>query len=263
LTGKPSPWRVERCTAGAAELLEPWPPTDGQDVPAVRAGRLSGRTTVVLGSTQTKDVIDAGRAARAGVDVVRRSTGGGAVLVAPASQVWLDVWVPRGHGLWDDDIIGAAAWLGDAWMRALASLGAEALRVHDGAAVRGAVADLVCFAGLGPGEGQVATDTDTDTDTDTATDTDTDTATRRHAGAKVTGLAQRRTRTGARFHTTAPLVWEPGPLSDLLAGGGVEDVTSLETAAVGLRALVPVWGRGVSDGDVIDTVEKAVIAALP
>jgi lipoate-protein ligase A len=205
----------------------------------VRTGRLTGRTTVVLGSTQDRAVIDDERAAEAVVDVVRRSTGGGAVVVAPDAQVWIDLWVPRRHRLWDDDIVRASSWLGDAWARALESLGAGPMEVHRGPAVRSVWSDLVCFAGLGPGELHVS-------------------------GRKVTGLAQRRTRPGARFHTLAPLVWRPGPLLDVVRTDERQSaVTLLEDAAVGLRDLVTTWPTDVDDVDVIATVENAVIAALP
>ncbi len=252
LTVRPSAgWRVERRTGSAAELLEPWPPPDSQAAPVVRAGRVNEGGALVLGSTQDRALIDAGHAAEAGIGIVRRSTGGGAVLVAPDAQVWLDLWVPRGHRLWDDDIISAAAWLGEAWMLALEGLGAGPLDVHRGAATRGVWSDLVCFAGLGPGEVHVAAG---------------------ETGAKVMGLAQRRTRTGARFHTSAPLSWDPGPLLalfdlDALAAAGIAladgaESLSLEHAAVGLRALAP-WRFEVGGVDVLTTVEDAVIAALP
>jgi hypothetical protein len=35
-------------------------------------------------------------------------------------------------------------------------------------------------------------------------------------GAKVVGLAQRRTRTGARFQCAVPRRWDPGPLVDVV-----------------------------------------------
>jgi lipoate-protein ligase A len=205
----------------------------------------------VLGSTQDRAVVDDERAAAAGVDVLRRPTGGGAVMVARDAQVWLDIWVPRRHPLWNDDIIDAALWLGDAWVVALESLGGGPLRVHRGPASRGVWADRVCFAGLGPGE--VFVD---------AADT----------GPKVTGLAQRRTSAGARFHSSAQVIWDPAPLLSLLDAGhsghaghdGHDDAPALLTgAAVGLRSLLTTVDAHCADVDLLTTVEDAVIAALP
>jgi lipoate---protein ligase len=236
---RPAGWRVERCTGSAATLLAPWPPPTGQDDPVVRVGRVRGRRALVLGSTQDRAAVDEGRAAAAGVDVVRRSTGGGAVLVAPGAQVWLDVWVPRRHVLWDDDIVDAASWLGDVWAGALTALGAGSLSVHRGRSTRRALSDRVCFAGLGPGEVHLA-----------------------GTGAKVTGLAQRRTRAGARFHTSAPLWWDPDPLVSLL---DLDDDAgeTLRAVAVGLRSLLTERRPAGADLDILATVEDAVIAALP
>jgi lipoate-protein ligase A len=238
---------VERRTASAAELLAPWPAPGNEDGPVVRAGRVSGVGAVVLGSTQDLAVIDADRAAAAGVDIVHRSTGGGAVLVAPDAQVWLDLWVPRRHHLWDDDIVHAATWLGEVWRQALESLGAGPLDVHRGAATVDVWSRLICFAGVGPGEVWMAGG---------------------DARPKVMGLAQRRTRAGARFHTSAPLRWDPTPLVALFdtdavaAAAGRSDVVALADAAIGLRRLVPTWRDEVNDVDIITTVENTVIAAL-
>jgi lipoate---protein ligase len=211
----------------------------------------------VLGSTQDRALIDGERAEAAGIDVVRRSTGGGAVLVAPGAQVWLDAWVPRRHELWDQDIIRAAIWLGEVWAAALESLGSGPLSVHRGPARRGAWSDLICFAGLGPGEVRVA-------DVEPAAAPIEE---RKIHGRKVTGLAQRRTASGARFHTSAPLRWDPGLLSTLFSSTALDTGTdggaSLRDAAVGLRHLLARRRSDVTDVDVIATVEDAVIAALP
>jgi len=254
---RPVGWRVERSTGSVTDLLDPWPPVGSKDELLVRTGRMVGRGAVVLGSTQDRAVIDEERAEAAGIDVVRRSTGGGAVLVAPGAQVWLDVWVPRRHQLWDDDIIRAAIWLGEVWAGALESLGSDPLSVHRGPATHGALSDLICFAGLGPGEVR-----GTDVKTTAATIDE-----RKIMGRKVMGLAQRRTASGARFHTSAPLQWDPGLLSTLFSstalGTGTDDGATLKNAAVGLRHLMTRWRSDATDVDVIATVEDAVIAALP
>ena len=263
---RPSGWRVERCTGTATALLDAWPPVDNQGDPVVRLSRVRGRA-LVLGSTQDAALVDQRRARSVGVDTVRRSTGGGAVLVDADAQVWLDLWLPRGHELWDDDIVGAALWVGDTWVQALESLGAGALDVHRGPLTGTLWSGLVCFAGLGPGEVTVA-----------ASSRDIGAGQTENRGPKVMGLAQRRTRAGARFHATAPLSWDPLPLLDLLTvdvGATVhaadDSVTDdgvvvgplLADVAVGLRTVVPGWQEQGIDHDLVTVVEEAVRSALP
>jgi len=149
------------------------------------------RPTLVLGSSQAEETVDWERAARRGVDVVRRRSGGAAVLVEPGAAVWIDVTIPAGDPLWDNDVGRAFHWLGRAWAEVLAAEGLPA-RVHERALRSTPWSGRVCFAGLGPGE--VTVD-----------------------GRKVVGLSQRRTREAARFQCCALLRWEPERLLDLLA----------------------------------------------
>ncbi len=146
---------------------------------------------VVLGSAQRDSVIDQGAAARAGVEVVRRHSGGGAVLVVPGELLWLDLMVPVSDPLWRADVGTAFEWVGELWAAALADVGV-ASTVHCGRLQRSPWSDLVCFAGLGPGE--VLVD-----------------------GRKAVGISQRRTRAGARFQCAALARWEPTALVELLA----------------------------------------------
>ena len=251
---RPSHWPVERSTAEASALLDPWPPVDGQGHPVVRISRVRGRA-LVLGSTQDASLVDERRAASAGVDIVRRSTGGGAVLVGPDAQVWFDVWLPRRHapvGRRHHRRLGLA---GETWVRALEGLGAGPLNVHRGPLVRTLWSDLVCFAGLGPGEVTVPP----------ASGAVTAATTGPGGGPKVVGLAQRRTRAGARFHTTAPLSWDPAPLLGLLTDAAPDDVAgaSLTNVAVGLRAVVAHGPGQGTDAGLLAAVENAVLRALP
>jgi lipoate-protein ligase A len=147
---------------------------------------------LVLGSAQRDDVVDRDACARAGVEVVRRRSGGGAVLVVPGDLLWVDVVVPAGDSLWLVDVGRAFQWLGEVWRDALAELGVTTV-VHEGALLRPAWSDLVCFAGTGPGE---------------VLDT---------TAAKVVGMSQRRTRDAARFQCAALARWDPVALLDLLA----------------------------------------------
>ena len=151
------------------------------------------RPAVVLGSSQPEGTIDAGRAAAAGVDVVRRPSGGGAVLVVPGEAIWADVFLPAGDPLWSADVGVAFHWLGRAWAEALAAVGVPA-RAYEGPMRNTAWSKLVCFAGVGPGEVLDAA-----------------------SGRKIVGLSQRRTRTHARFQCCALLRWDPAALLALLA----------------------------------------------
>jgi lipoate-protein ligase A len=149
------------------------------------------RPALVLGSTQSDDIVDHAAATRLGIEVVRRRSGGGAVLLQPAGTVWVDVELPRDDLLWDDDVGRASWWLGDAWARALAAVGVEPGEVHRGGLARAPGRDLVCFAGLGPGEVTVG-------------------------GAKAVGISQRRTRDGARFQCAVPRTWDADTLAAVL-----------------------------------------------
>ncbi len=169
---------------------------------------------LVLGSTQPETVADAAACAAAGVDVVRRHSGGGAVLVVPGEVVWLDVIVPAGDPLWDVDVGRAFHWLGDTWAAALAAMGVEAV-VHRHGLLEAPWSRLVCFAGVGAGE--VLTP----------------------AGAKVVGLAQRRTRAAARFQCAALLRWDPAALVGLLALPPEDRALATEQLA-GVASALPV-----------------------
>ena len=74
------------------------------------------RPAIVLGSTQREDVLDLAVCREAGVEVVRRRSGGGVVLVEPGGLVWFDVVVPSAllHDVGVGDDIGASmVWLGE------------------------------------------------------------------------------------------------------------------------------------------------------
>lgn len=155
---------------------------------------------LVVGSSQPDADVDTGACARAGVALVRRRTGGGAVLLEPEAVLWVDVVIPAGDPLWDDDVGRAFLWLGRAWAGALADvaphpvpdLGGGGWRVHQGGLVAGPLGRRVCFAGRGPGEVLDG------------------------GGRKAVGMAQRRTRAGALFQCAVPRRWDPDALVGLL-----------------------------------------------
>jgi lipoate-protein ligase A len=179
-------WRVEVVGDGIAERAAARPVGERSVVVLDVA-----RPTLVLGSSQKDDVVDPEAVRRRGVDVAHRRSGGAAVLVEPGAAVWVDVTIPAGDPLWDNDVGRAFHWLGAAWAEAIGDAGVAA-RWHDGAMRSTPWSASVCFAGLGPGE--VTVD-----------------------GRKVVGLSQRRTRDAALFQCCALLRWEPERLLDLLA----------------------------------------------
>lgn len=145
---------------------------------------------LVLGSAQPDAVVDRDAAARAGVEVVRRRSGGGAVLLESGASLWIDVLLPHADPRWSDDVGRATYWLGEAWAAALATVGLAG-EVHRGGLERAPWGSLVCFAAVGPGEVTVS-------------------------GRKVVGVSQRRTRAGARFQCVVLARWDPDPLLWLL-----------------------------------------------
>lgn len=181
---------LTHCSAETGRLVAPAPPEDGERR-AVFVEPL--RPAVVLGSAQPVALADAGHAERAGFDIVRRRSGGGAVLVAPGAQLWLDVFVPASDPLFDHDVVASSRWLGELWRDVLRDAGvpAAALQVHAGGLVATASSRLVCFAGLGPGEVTLE-------------------------GRKLVGCSQRRTRAGAWFHSMVLLEARQHELAELL-----------------------------------------------
>jgi lipoate-protein ligase A len=151
---------------------------------------------LVLGSTQPAVV-------ERGVPIVRRRSGGGAVLVGPGEALWVDVLLPADDPLWEADVGRSFHWLGQVWVDALTQVGIDA-SWHDGPMICTPWCRQVCFAGIGPGE--VTVD-----------------------GRKVVGLAQRRTRAGALFQCAALLKWDPAEMARLLdlgteAAAGIRNV---------------------------------------
>ncbi len=164
---------------------------------------------LVLGSRQSPDLIDRDAVVAAGLGVVRRRSGGGAVIVRPDAVVWIDVVLP--HGLAPDDVRGAMVWMGERWRAALTAVadvqpGPLHLAVHRGGMLHNDWSDLVCFAGVGPGEVLLA-------------------------GRKLVGLSQRRTRQGLRLQGMLHTAATSASMAGLFAGR-VRSVDLPEPAAM-------------------------------
>jgi lipoate---protein ligase len=187
-------------------------------------------SALVLGSAQPESTIDVAACAAAGVDVVRRRSGGGAVLVEPPSIIWVDLVIGTTDPLWCADVGRSAWWLGEAWAGALRRAGLAELDVWKGPMERNAWSPLICFASLGPGEVVDA---------------------RRR---KLVGISQRRTRHGALFQCACLLRWQPERLLDLLAlSAGDRQSGARELAAAGA-------GVGANRAK---AVLEGLLAALP
>ena len=209
-------WPAERL-AGHAGELHARPLASGRlvEVLDVTAAAL------VLGSAQP----DAVARPRNDVEVVRRRTGGGAVLLVPGEFTWIDVTIPRGDPLHDDDVGRAFHWLGETWAAALGALGLDPV-VHTGPPVASPWSSTICFAGIGSGE--VVSD-----------------------DRKVVGLSQRRTRAASRFQSVVFHRWDPDALLALLA---VDDALGASNFLLRHAAAVPAAH---------DAVVAAFLAALP
>lgn len=131
---------------------------------------------LVLGSTQNEKQLNMDAIEADGVELVKRRSGGGAVLVLPEAVTWLDLVIPVGDPWWVDDVGQAMYPVGELWRQALETLGVYTT-VHRGALMSTGWSREVCFAGIGSGE---------------VLDAD---------GRKLVGISQRRTRYGARFQT--------------------------------------------------------------
>lgn len=205
-------WTLERFSGSASDFHA----MDVAESPerAVWSFEVS-RPALVLGSTQSLDLVDLDRARARGVEVVRRRSGGGAVWVDPVSVTWVDVILPAGDPLWRDDVGRSSSWLGEVWAGVLGDVGIDGVRVFDGPADRSPDAKLVCFGGRAPGE-LLAGD------------------------RKVLGIAQRRTRRAARMQCALLHDWNPTPILDLLRIG---TATERDALAVRLERVAAGLGR--------------------
>jgi len=157
---------------------------------------------LVLGSTQRDEsIVDDAVAKASGVDVVRRRSGGGAVLLVPGEVVWFDVILPTGFvGGLGPDVHAPMRWLGERLATVLhSSVGSQPglraereLTVHGTGLVTTRWSSLVCFDGIGPGE--VLLDK-----------------------RKLVGISQRRTRAAARLQCCWYRTYDPRRLVELIA----------------------------------------------
>lgn len=156
------------------------------------------RPALVLGSAQAESTVDVERCARDDIEVVRRRSGGGSVLMIPGEILWADIVVPADDALWDPDVGRSMWWVGELWADVLAGLGVDGAEVHRGPLRSTPWSRIVCFDGVGSGEVLVG-------------------------GRKAVGVSQRRTRHWSRIQTAVHLRWRADQVTGLVHppdGGG-------------------------------------------
>ena len=149
------------------------------------------RPTLVLGSSQSDSDANLRVAKALRVDVVRRRSGGGAVLLMPGEFVWLDLVIPADDPLWMSDVAQAMVWVGELWQRTLGQFGVGG-GVHRSGLVTTEWSRQVCFTGVGTGEVMAG-------------------------DSKLVGISQRRTREYARFQSMCHLRWRPELVASMVA----------------------------------------------
>lgn len=146
------PFGIDKLDARAEQALIDRRLTDG-----IRHARATfcryTDTALVLGRGQRPTQQMLVRASQAGVEVVRRHSGGGAVLTGPW-MLGFCLFLPPGHVLLRASMPSSYVPVGTAWQRALAGLGISAravgTEIPPDAATPGW--DWVCFGGLSHGE---------------------------------------------------------------------------------------------------------------
>jgi lipoate-protein ligase A len=107
------------------------------------------RPTLVLGSTQSTDLLDETQLGE--VPLRRRRGGGGLVLLQP-DDLWIDWWIPADDPRWRSDVRESSRLAGQWWADVLVEVVRGDVSVHDGPLEGDLAFRLVCFAGRGPGE---------------------------------------------------------------------------------------------------------------
>jgi lipoate-protein ligase A len=168
---------------------------------------------------RVSEVVDLDRCTAAGVDVLHRRAGGGAVLVDRDNMLCGAICLPVPHPLLGDDLTGSYRWLGEHLserVAALGVLGARRVEVEEARSDVGALKSrddavsrllmVTCYGALSPHEVMVGT-------------------------AKLVGLAQVRRRHAALFQVGV-LLQDQSPLADLLR---VPDEPAREALRAALR----------------------------
>jgi lipoate-protein ligase A len=204
---------------------------------------MSEQPALILGNGQPDTAADEEACRASGVEVLRRTSGGTAVL-ADNMVVSMEVALPIGHPLAKGDIVQAYQWIGELWAQTLQVLGLADARAIPTDEVRSLPTipkddpiRMACYGTLSPFEPVVA-------------------------GRKIVGLCQVRRRSAILYQVGVHLRWRPEALVALLAvAPEAREPLSLRlhTAAAGLEE---VTGRAVGPGEIRDTVHNLLAARL-
>jgi lipoate-protein ligase A len=196
-------------------------------------------TAVVLGCGQRPTARDRLRATAAGIDLLVRRSGGGAVLAGP----WLlgaSIALPAWHPLAALPLPASYRWLGEACVRWLDGLGiaAESLPAEPGAS---AGAEWACFGRTSWWEVQAA-------------------------GRKIAGFAQMRRRHGVLYTAGALLAPPPWPLMCAVLGKPHEEAVALAAGTVSCEQLVahPLcaeWAAAAWCESLVSALDRATTSA--
>jgi lipoate-protein ligase A len=204
---------------------------------------VSDQPVLVLGNGQSLDCVDLAACRATDVEVLRRTSGGTAVLV-DRYAVSMEVALPIRHPLALGDIVHSYQWIGELWAQTLQVLGVEQARAIPLEEVRAlpkiAKDDpvrMACYGTLSPFEPVVGL-------------------------RKVVGLSQVRRRFAVLYQVGAYLRWQPEALTALLAMSDAERTSvsvRLRDSTAGLDQLV---GRAVTAGELRDTTHNLLAALL-
>lgn len=189
------------------------------------------RKALVLGSSQKGDLPDPALLAERDIELVVRKSGGGAVLLSPGNQLWVDISIPEGDVLFRQDVRKSFYPVGEVFQGALSAIGCTNLDMHIGGLEGGPVGRRICFAGLGPGE-------------------------LTHEGAKVVGISQRRVAGGAVFQCTLYVTYPHDLMTKIFPEGNLQP-----GYALGLTDIVEVL-RNIGPHAVVSLIQERLVSAL-
>jgi lipoate---protein ligase len=202
---------------------------------------ISEQPALVLGNGQPEAVVDLDACGASGVEVLRRTSGGTAVL-ADQHLLSMEVALPIGHPLAGGDIVLGYQWIGELFAQTLQVLGVPEARAIPSPEVRSlptiAKDDPIrwaCYGTLSPFEPVVGL-------------------------RKAVGLCQVRRRAAMLYQVGIYLSWKPEALVALLALSSDERRSlahRLHGAAVGVDELT---GRKISAGELRDATQNLLAA---